>query len=120
MRDFIFRNKVVISAFLSAIILVLQQALSTHTTDLKALGFAALIAVLGVVANQWKGQGVTVTGILATLAGVFINIQQSGTFTWNEFILSALVALLTAVSSSLQPTKVDPPQPTSNFYNPRI
>jgi hypothetical protein len=100
---FLQKNKVLISALLSAIILTIQQALSSHQIDWKVMGFALLLSVLGVVANQWKGSGVTITGIIGTLAGVFVNIYQTGTFTWNEFILSSVVAILMAVSSTLQP-----------------
>jgi hypothetical protein len=50
-----------------------------------------------------------VGGILATLAGVFTTIWTTGTFTWNEFILSAIVALLTAMLGLIQP-----PSPTAH------
>jgi uncharacterized membrane protein YccC len=118
MKDFILKNKVLLSAIISAIILVLQQSLSSGSTNWKAIGFAAFISVLGVIANQWKGQGVTMTGIIGTLAGVFYNNYSTGVFTWNEFILSALLALLMAVAATLQPEKKDP-EP-SNFYKARI
>lgn len=107
MQKFIEQNKVFIAAAISAIILVLQQSLQSGETQWKAIGFAALIALLGVIANQWKGKRVTVMGIAATLAGTFTTIWQTGSFTWNEFILSSIVAVLMAVSSSLQPN----PQP---------
>lgn len=103
MQKFIEQNKVLVAAIISAIILVLQQTLQSGDVQWKAIGFSAFIAMLGVIANQWKGQGVTVMGILATLAGTFTTIWQTGSFTWNEFILSSIVAVLMAVSSSLQP-----------------
>jgi hypothetical protein len=105
MKKFIDHNKVLLSAIVAALMMTIQQALSARQTSFKVIGFAVLIAVIGVIANQWKGKGVTITGIVGTLAGVFINLYQTGTFTWNEFILSAVVALLTAVSGSLQPEK---------------
>lgn len=118
MKDFILRNKVIIAAFLSALVLVLQQALSTGQTDLKAIGFAAFVALLGVAARNWAGQGVTVLGILGTLSGVFINIQSTGTFTWNEFILSAVIALLTAITGTLAPSAAEDKQ-AKMPYSPR-
>ena len=118
MKDFILKNKVVLASFLSAIVLVLQQALSTGQTDWKAIGFAGLIAALGVAARQWAGQGVTVLGIIGTLAGVFHTIQTTGTFTWNEFILSSLIAVLTAVAASLAPTPAER-MATKYPYTPR-
>ncbi|GAA4328628.1 hypothetical protein [Flaviaesturariibacter amylovorans] len=105
MKSFIQRNQVLLSAVLSAVVLTLQQLLTQKETSLKVVGFAVFIAVLGAIANQWKGRGVTVTGILGTLAGVVTNVHQSGSFTWNELVLSALVALLTAASSSLRPER---------------
>ena len=96
----------------------MQQSLSSGATDWKAIGFAAFISVLGVIANQWKGQGVTVTGIIGTLAGVFNNNMTTGQFTWNEFILSSLLALLMAVTASLQPEKKEAEK--QPFYNARV
>ncbi|HEU4574623.1 MAG TPA: hypothetical protein VFS36_06435 [Chitinophagaceae bacterium] len=114
MKEFILKNKVLVSAIVSALILTLQQALSSGSIDWKAIGFACLIAIIGVIANQWKGGGVTVLGILGTLAGVFHTIWTTGSFTWNEFILSAIVAILMAVSQSLQPA---PQQQPNQFYH---
>jgi hypothetical protein len=117
MKNFILKNKVIISAFISALILVLQQAMSTGATECKAIGFAALLALLGVLAREWKGQGVTISGIIGTLAGVFVNIQSTGSFTWNEFLLSAAVAILMAVSSTLQPAAKEDPVPPIPYNN---
>ena len=118
MKDFIQKNQVFLAAVLSAMILSLQQVLSTRETSWKVIGFVLLISVLGVIANQWKGKGVTVFGMISTLSGVFINIQQSGTFTWNEFIMSSMIAVLTAISGSLNPQKHEDAAP-SNYYNPK-
>lgn len=103
MKSFIGKNQVLLSALISALVIVLQQAMQTKETDWKVIGFAAFISILGVLANQWKGKGITVMGIVATLAGTFTTIWQTGTFTWNEFILSSIVALLMAVAGSLKP-----------------
>lgn len=97
------KHSVEIAAFASAIVLVLQQALSSGQTSWKSVGYAVFLALLGVVSKQWGGKGFTVFGILGTLAGVFTNNYQTGSFTWNEFILSAAVALLLAVVGHLQP-----------------
>ena len=96
-------NKVFFASLISAITLVLQQALGAKQTDWKAIGTAVLLALIGVIANEWKGRGLTIFGILSTLAGVFTTINQTGSFTWNEFILSSAVAIMMAVSGSLQP-----------------
>lgn len=103
MKNFIQKNRVVILAFISAIILVLQQVMATKETNWKVIGFALLVAVLGVMANQWKGKGISILGILGNLAGVFTTIQATGKFTINEFILASLIALLTTFTASLAP-----------------
>lgn len=102
MKSIIEKNKVVILAFMSAIILVLQQVTASKETDWKVIGFSILTAVLGVMANQWKGKGITVLGILGNLAGVFTTIQATGKFTINEFILASLLALLTSYAATLE------------------
>jgi hypothetical protein len=100
---FIKTNRVFFASLIGAIILVLQQALSNHQTDWKAIAFAVLLAGIGVIANEWKGKGLTLFGVLGTLAGTFQTIWSTGHFTMNEFILSSGIAILLAVSGSLQP-----------------
>jgi hypothetical protein len=102
-QAFIAANQVLLLAVVSALILVIQQAASEGPISFKALAYAAFLAVLGVVANQWRGRGLTITGIIGTFAGVAQNIYATGNFTWNEFILSALLAVMLAAASALQP-----------------
>lgn len=104
-QAFIQKNQVMITALISALILVIQQAKETGQTSWKVIGFAALISFIGVIANQWQGKGLTILGILGTMAGTFHTIWQTGSFTWNEFILSFIMAILMAVSGSLKPQK---------------
>lgn len=107
MKKFLNDNKVVIAAVISAIVLVLQQALSTPPVNWKAIGMAALIAVLGVLANQWKGKGLTIFGIIGNLSYAFVTIWQTGTFTWNEFILQAVLAVLMTLAPTAMPERVE-------------
>lgn len=109
MKKFIAKNVVVISGVLSAIALVLQQSLSNHTTDIKAIGLASLIALLSFVANQWKGQGITVFGIISTLAGVFIQQWDGAKLDWNTFALAAIYAVITTLSTGLNSFKEQTP-----------
>lgn len=104
MKDFIIKNKVLLTGIISSIVLVLQGALTSGSTDYKTIGFGLLLAVLGVLSNEWKGKGITIMGIIGTVSGVFINNWQTDSFTWNEFILSTVVALLMAVLAQLSPT----------------
>lgn len=105
MKKFLSDNKVVIAAIVSAIVLVLQQTLSTPPINWKAIGMATLIAVLGVLANNWRGKGLTIFGIIGNLSYAFVTIQQTGQFTWEEFILQALLALLTTFAPTITPER---------------
>ena len=109
MQTFFLKNKVFLIGLAGAITIVLQQYLGQAIVDYKVIGLAVGMAVLSYVANQWRGQGVTILGILGILAGTFVAIQQTGTFTWNQFILSSMFALLAAVAP--------PPKPASYEKN---
>lgn len=98
MKDFILKNKVFLLGLAGAIAVVIQQFLGTPEINWKVVGFAAGMAALSYVANQWRGQGVTILGIIGTLAGTFVAIHNTGNFTWNQFILSSVAALLAAVA----------------------
>lgn len=105
MKKFLSENKVLLSAIVSALVLVFQQALATPPVNPKAIALASLIAILGVIANQWRGKGLTILGILGNMSYAFVTIWQTGSFTWNEFFVQALLAVLTAILPSLQPAK---------------
>lgn len=102
-KDFLIKNKVFLLGFAAAIAVALQQFLGNAVVDYKVVGFAALMAALSYVANQWRGQGVTIFGILGTLAGTYVSIYSTGHFTWNQFILSAVAAVLSAVAPPPKP-----------------
>ena len=112
MQTFFLKNKVFLIGLAGAVTVVLQQFLGQPTVDYKVIGYAVGMAVLSYVANQWRGQAATVLGVLGTLAGTFVAIQQTGTFTWNQFIISAVAALLAAVAS--------PPKPLTYEQNATI
>lgn len=103
LKYFVQNNYVIVSALLSAILLVLQQFIAKGPVDWWALSYAVFIAVAGTIANQWKGKGITLTGIVGTVANVFVTVNDTGHFTWNQFILSVMFALLTAFLGSLKP-----------------
>lgn len=109
---FLTDNKVFLLGLIASISVAIQAFIGQPTVEWKAVGFAVLMAVLSYVANTWRGQGVTIAGIIGTLAGVFIQLQQSGTLGWNQFILSAVAAILAAVAP--------PPKPLSYEKNPVI
>lgn len=82
------------------------QALFTETGEGEATRiylYAGLMAALSFIATEWRGQGVSITGILGTLAGVFVTMQTDGTFTWAQFVVSAVLAVLAAVAPPPKP-----------------
>jgi hypothetical protein len=103
--DFLLKYKVFLSGLLGAIGVSLQELLTTTsgTVDWKVYGYALLMAILSYFANQWRGQGITVLGILGTLSGVFVATQQAGGFTWSQFIILSIAALLSAVAPPAKP-----------------
>jgi hypothetical protein len=97
-QSFLEKNKVFLIGLAAAIAVTIQQFLGTVEVNWRVIGYAAGMAALSYIANQWRGQGVTILGIVGTLAGTFVAIHNTGTFTWNQFILSAIAALLAAVA----------------------
>jgi hypothetical protein len=106
MKKFFDDNKVMFIAILSSLLIVIQQALSNTAMDWIAIGYAAGIAVLGAIANAWHGKGFTILGIIGTVSYAFVDLMQGGHFTWKQFILSAVFALITAV---IKPQTADKP-----------
>ena len=105
MKDnFFIRNRVFILGLVSSVVLAVQQILNTNPIDFKVIGYAALMAGLSFVANQWRGKGVTLLGIIGTLAASFVTINETGTFSWYQFAISAIMALLSAVAPPPKPS----------------
>lgn len=97
-ENFLQKNKVFLLGLAASLTIVLQQFLGSPVVNWIAVGYAAGMAALSYVANEWRGQGVTVLGILGTLAGTFVAVHNTGTFTWNQFIISAVAAILAATA----------------------
>lgn len=102
MKSIFQKNYVLLSAIASALMLVLQQALQTKETDWKIIGYSAFIAVLGLIANRWKGKGISVAGIIGTVAHAFITVQAGGEFSWHIFSMSAAVSVLATLIEGLK------------------
>jgi hypothetical protein len=114
LNSFFVKYKVFLTGLAGAIALSLNQLLSTagHSDDLKVYAYAALMAGLSFIATQWRGQGMSIFGIVGTLSGVFVTMQQSGNFSWYQFGLGATVALLSVFSP--------PPKPLTYEHNETI
>jgi hypothetical protein len=92
------KNKVFILGLSSAIALSLQQFTDAETMDIKVIAFAGLMAALSFLAKEWRGQGLSITGIVGNAAYVFITLQQNGGFTWQQFILQTIILIVTIAS----------------------
>lgn len=93
MKKWFAEHKVFILGGLSAIAVVLQQFLGKDV-HWKVLLFAAMMAALAYLAKEWRGQGLSIVGIVGNLAGVFVTIHQTGNFTWSQFAIQAIVAII--------------------------
>lgn len=95
------KNKVFILGLLGAIALAIEPFAANTTDDVKwkVVGFAALIAVLSYFAKEWRGQGLSIVGILGNVSAVFITVYNTGHFTWNQFILQLILAIITAAGA---------------------
>lgn len=94
------KHKVFILGLLAAISVALQQFVGTDAAaDYKVVGFAVFMAVLSYLASKWRGQGVSITGIIGMLAAAFITEWQTGKFSWSQFAIQAIVALIAAASA---------------------
>jgi hypothetical protein len=102
-------NKVFFLGLLGAIAVALQQFIGTPTIDWLTVGYAVGIAGLSYIANQWRGQGMTILGIIGTLAWTFVETWQGGKIDWKQLIIMSVVAILTAVSPSAKPKTYEKP-----------
>lgn len=114
MATFWKKYKVFLLGLIGAITVSLQAVLSNNPndTDFKIYVYAGLMAALSYVATEWRGKVGTMTGVIGTLAGVFVTLNQGGNFTWNEFIMYGIVA----VGMSFVP----PPKPSSYEHDANI
>lgn len=95
------KNKVFILGLLGAIALAIQPFTTATDEEVKwkIVGFAALMAVLSYLAKEWRGQGLSIIGIIGNLSAVFITVHNTGQFSWNQFILQSIIAIITAAGA---------------------
>lgn len=98
MKQYFQSNKVFIFGLLGAIAVTLQEFISDTGISFKVIGFAVLMAALSYLAKEWRGQGLSITGIAGNLAAVFITVYQNGEFTWVQFALQAVIAIIATAS----------------------
>lgn len=91
-------NKVLIIGLLSAVALAMNELFVKGQSSTKALVFAAFIAALSFLANNLRGQWATIAGILGTSLATYVTMDQTGTISWPQLIMQAVIALLAVVA----------------------
>lgn len=91
--NFLAKNKVLIIALIGALITVITPYATATSIPVQSVSLAALIAVLGVFANQWKGQGASILGVLGSVSGSVADMLTTGHFTWIAFGTTTAIAL---------------------------
>lgn len=91
-------NKVLIIGLFSAIALALNELFMKGESSTKALVFSGFIAALSFLANNLRGQWATIAGIVGTTLATYITMDQSGSISWPQLIMQAVIALLAVMA----------------------
>lgn len=103
MKEFISKNKVILLGALGAIGVALTSFVGQPELQIKPLVFAVVAALLAYLANNLRGQWVSIAGILGMSLTTFITMEQTGTVSWQQLILQAVVAFIAVVASPPKP-----------------
>lgn len=97
-KNFWNKNKVLILGVLSAIAIALQPIIAGKSITWPTVGIAAGLAVLSFFAKEWRGQGMSILGIVGIAAQVIHTQISEGTFSWQRAAVSIFVAIVFAVA----------------------
>lgn len=101
MQTFLNNNKVLLLGILGAIGIVLQQYVGVTTPDYKVICFGVAIAIISYLANNLRGQWVTILGILGSaLSTIATAIQSGNKISWFQLIITIMLAIIAAVAPS--------------------
>ena len=94
MEKFFQANKVLIFGLLSAIAMTVQQYTGSAKVDYKVLGLAALVAAIGFLAKNLRGQSATILASLVPSLGIILTQAQSNVpISWMQIMTSAAIAI---------------------------
>lgn len=96
-----------IAAVIGAVALVLQQFIGQPNVDLKVVGFSVLIAAIGAASMELKGKGASLWGIIGTVGFSFVDIWNTGKFTWDQFLITSAFAIIALFVPTAIPQKAD-------------
>ena len=128
MNTFFEKNKVFLLGLLASIGVALNSFIGKPEIEWKPLAFAIFTAILSYMANNLRGQWVTIAGVVATLFSTYMTMEQTGTVSWQQLAMQAVVALIAVVapppkvsgyekSSTIQEAKVEGEQIQKTIEN---
>jgi hypothetical protein len=83
--------KVFIIGLAGAALVALQQFAFQPEISWKAVGLAVGLALVGYIAQNWRGQSLSIIGIIGNAAFAFTSVHETGNFTWSQFIIQLLL-----------------------------
>lgn len=88
------KYKVLITGLIAAVAIAIQPLVVETAEHVKwpVLGVAAGMTALSFLANNLRGQGATILGIIGITADVSYNLLEKGQFSWEKAGLMALIA----------------------------
>lgn len=107
MKEFWSKNKVFVLGLLSALAVAItpfvQNADQSEEVRWSTVGFAVLMAILAYLAKSWRGQGLSILGIVGNIAGVATTLLTQGTDVssknfYLQLILQTFLAILAAAA----------------------
>lgn len=102
------KNKVFILGLLSALAVAItpfvQDANQSEEVKWSTVGFAAMMALLAYLANSWRGQGLSILGIVGNIAGVATTLLTQGTEIHSKnFIMQLIIQTFLAIIAAAAP-----------------
>jgi cell division protein FtsW (lipid II flippase) len=97
-QSFFNEYKVVILGLISAVALALNELFIQHESSTKVLVYAAFLAAVSFLAKNLRGQWATIAGIVGTALSTYITQEQSGSISWPQIIMQAVIAFLAVVA----------------------
>lgn len=97
------KNKVLILGLMSAVALAITPFAQTgdpgEVVKWTTVGFAAMIAVLSYLGNAWRGQGLTIFGLIGNAAAVAGSLLAQGSLVNpQQFIMQLVIQTFIAVA----------------------
>lgn len=94
LKAFLVANKVLIFAMLSAGALAVQQITSAYPNDYKIWALAGVVAAIGVLAKDLRGQWPTIiASLLPSLGAILTAMETNAPISWWQLIGSVAVAV---------------------------